>query len=637
MKRLAFTAAAFVLFTAAAVCQETNLPHITTTVIRSLPADAVVIDGEKLKNFSSAEQALESAGFSFKKTNDELTFHGYWNSSIKVYTNGILMNDPNTGKFDFSTLDFDSVKSIKIDTSAADGAVSVYIGTFSSDYNSAHGEFSAFSKSYLNSINDTSGAKTSFSVPLVFESGSALYLQENLSVSQEKNHYGYRQTDFSKAPSFLQSYSGYKKEYAGHENILANNSLCISYSDARLPGATAALSSYISFADENCGVTGGTYYTRENQKKFSFATSLPVFIPHEKWNIKILPSYKFSDLDYTNDARKLFLRNRYSVNNCTFFSEATVLDFLKFTANISYDFSDENHSTVKKTEDSSQTNAATEQKISHTLFTSSFSAAAAFDFYGWNITLALPVNYFDPSKTWTFLYNACIQKKIILPRSDSIDFFIRASRNSTSPVFQQLYYSGSGGKGNESLVPETAFSFTAGSEYKGKINAFVKPFLVFYKDKIGWNYNGTEWLCENFGSSVNYGSDFFVSSAKLFDPFFIDASYTFCRARLTSDSSVRGNQIMYTPVHSLSLSCGISFLKNFKWSAQFTYFSKKFTDNSNKSFIPDYYNLDTKLEWKSSGLSLSLLWKNVFDFQYAAADSTPYPGTSLTLSVSLSF
>ena len=94
--------------------QELELPGITTTIHREKNPELIVLDEDDLSSFSSAEQALESAGFAFKKGNNELTFHGYWNSSIKVYINNVLVNDSNTGKFDFSTLDFATVKSIQV-------------------------------------------------------------------------------------------------------------------------------------------------------------------------------------------------------------------------------------------------------------------------------------------------------------------------------------------------------------------------------------------------------------------------------------------------------------------------------------------------------------------------------------------
>ena len=63
--------------------------------------------------------------------------------------------------------------------------------------------------------------------------------------------------------------------------------------------------------------------------------------PFEKWNLKVLPSYKYSDLDYTKHARFSDLGNEYKVSNFSFQAESSVLDFLEFYALCSYDFSDE--------------------------------------------------------------------------------------------------------------------------------------------------------------------------------------------------------------------------------------------------------------------------------------------------------
>ena len=139
--------------------QELELPGITTTIHRAKNPELIVLDEDALSSFCCAEQALESAGFAFKKGNNELTFHGYWNSSIKVYINNVLVNDPNTGKFDFSTLDFATVKSIKVNPATVNGSVAIYITTVSCDFRKIHAGAELKSKSYLSSVNDSPAAR----------------------------------------------------------------------------------------------------------------------------------------------------------------------------------------------------------------------------------------------------------------------------------------------------------------------------------------------------------------------------------------------------------------------------------------------------------------------------------------------
>lgn len=599
--------------------QELELPGITTTIRRSRSLQTVSLDETSLSSFSSVEQALESAGLSFKRGNNELTFHGYWNSSIKVYINNVLMNDPNTGKFDFSTLDFGTVKSIKINPAATNGSVAVYISTVSSDAGSVHACAELKTKSYLSSVNDSPSARAEFSVPLVFENGSSLLIHESFNVSRFENHFGYRSLDASYRPDFSASYTGYSKKYSGYERTLFNNSLLAEFSTQKFPGASFGLSSYASYSDANCGKTRGAYFTEENQKNLSLVFALPVFLPFSSWSLKLLPSYKYSDLDYKKHARFYDSGNDYKINNFSFQAESTALGFLDFYTLCSYDFSDETSS------------GAVEKKYSHSLFSVFFSPSVKFSRWNWDFSFSLPADYFEPANELSLLYSFSAEKKF-----QRLAFFFSASKNITNPVFQQLYYSGEGGSGNPDLKSESAYSFYTGISYLQEIEASVKPFLIFYKDKIGWvSGSGGSWIPDNWGSSVNWGADFYFSTRELFENFSVSAGYTFCRAALTSGGGTDGNQIMYTPVHSFSLTGKYSFFNSIELSAVFSYNSRKYTSNSNTLYVPDCFNLDVGVSWSGRKLYARLVWQNVFDFQYAHVDGYPSPGTSFTASAGI--
>ncbi|MEE0353464.1 MAG: TonB-dependent receptor, partial [Treponema sp.] len=196
--------------------------------------------------------------------------------------------------------------------------------------------------------------------------------------------------------------------------------------------------------------------------------------------------------------------------------------------------------------------------------------------------------------------------------------------------------SGDGGTGNPDLKSESAYSFYTGLLYSQKFEVSVKPFLIFYKDKIGWvSDTSGSWSPDNWGSSVNWGADFYFSTKELFGNLEFSASYTFCKAVLTSGGSTDGNQIMYTPVHTFSLTEKYSFFNDFIWTTVFSYNSKKYTSNSNILYVPDYFNLDTSLSWTGKKFYAQFLWQNVFDFQYVHVDGYPAPGTSFTLSAGI--
>lgn len=216
------------------------------------------------------------------------------------------------------------------------------------------------------------------------------------------------------------------------------------------------------------------------------------------------------------------------------------------------------------------------------------------------------------------------------------NFSVTALKNVTNPVFQQLYYSGGGGKGNPELKPESSLHYIFCAEYSSVFYFSVKPYLIFYKDKIGWQNSSNGLLVPlNYGSSTNYGADVSFDSLDLFGAFNLGFNYTYCRARLTSDSTVDGNQIMYTPEHTFGLTAKLKF-DSFVWSNVFSFNSKKYTDNSNEYFVSEYFNLDTKLTWVHGKWETFVLWSNILDVQYTQIKEYPMPGTSVTLGVKFS-
>ncbi|MCQ2597472.1 MAG: hypothetical protein MJ181_06430 [Treponema sp.] len=626
-------ALAYIFFTFSAVlsASDISLPHLFTYVDSSSDNGEIFISEEELEKFSSTEEALESVGISFKESNKELTFHGFWNSSIKIYINDVLMNDPNTGKFDFSGLEISSIRSIRVNPVSTDGSVSVYIDTFYADYTRAHYSVGGYSKSFFSfhdlSPNDAWRLHGSVNYPFVFKDGSSLILQENLSAGYDANHYGFHSTKASYEPTFKDSYEQWQNRYAGWERELLNNSFSAVYSSADLPGATFGFSNLLSWNNQNCGREGGVYYHYEKQEDIISVFAFPVFIPSKEFRLKIIPSYKISNLDYKKDAYASKVHNKTFVQSFSVSEECSLYKFFEFNSRWNYDFCDSNK-----------------------LVSWYFEPVASVGFHGFDFVFKFPISLFWNGSeiqnrnypSFDFLYFAEIRKNICFQDDRNFSLFFNSSRNVTNPVFEQLYYSGGGGAGNPELKTESAFSFYAGTEYKGKIDLSLKPFFIFYNEKIGWNQTSSDyWTPENIGSSYNYGFDFSFDSDSLFDFFSFKANYTLCHAKLTTNKKVYGNQIMFTPVHSLNMTGEITPNEALKLSLMYKFVSKKYETNDNTSFIPPQYYVDARFDYKikkgNHETSVYLLWENIFDFKYTEISNYPGPGASLTLGLNYNF
>lgn len=610
--------------------EQISLPHLFAFVGSSSDGGEVTLSGEDLESFSSTEEALESAGISFKESNNELTFHGFWNSSIKVYVNGILMNDPNTGKFDFSALDISSVRKIKINPASTDGSVSVYIETLSADYTRLRYSFGGFSKSYFSfhdlSPNDTWRLHGSLNYPFNFKDGSSLMIQENVSGGYDANHYGYVSSNSSYEPQFKDSYVAWKERRAGWERDLLNNSFSALYSSSKMPGATFGFSNFISWNNQSCGRTGGYYYNYENQEDLNGTFAFPVFIPANNFRLKITPAYKLSSLKYTKDSIFSKVNDSYLIHSFSITEESTIYKLYDLNVKVNYDFCKENK-----------------------LLDFYLEPGVEVNFAGFDFTLKAPFSLFytassssaESSVQPDFLYFIQVGKSFTFNNEeDKLSLFINSSRSITNPVFQQLYYDGGGGVGNPGLKTESAFSFFGGATWKGSVEASVKPFLIFYKDKIAWvPYDGINWRPENSGSSTNYGFDFSFDSGNLFDRFTLKANYTLCRAMLTTNSQVYGKQIMYTPIHNLNVTGEFTPVEDLKLSLLYNFVSKKYETNDNTNFVPAQHYVDGRVDYKikkgSHETALYLLWKNIFDFKYTEVSGYPGSGASLTFGFSV--
>jgi len=617
----------FLSFSVLLSASEITLPHLITYIDSSSDQTEIKLTEEEIKNFSSTEEALESAGVSFKESNNELTFHGFWNSSIKVYINGILMNDPNTGKFDFSSLDINSVRSIKINPVSTDGSVSIFIETLYADYTKTTFSLGGYSKSYFTlhniSPNDSWRLHGSMNLPVIFKDGSSLILQENVSAGYDANHFGYLNSDSNYEPSFKDSYSAWQWRYGGYERKLVNNSFSAVYSSCSLPGSTFGFTNYLSWNNQNCGRKDGKYYSYEKEEDINGTFAFPVFLSRKDFRLKLIPSYKISNLDYKKDARYSQIHDLYRIHSFSFSVNLTARKYFSFDSKAGYDFSGKN-------------------SLLNVFLDPGFSANIS----GFDFALNTPLSIFSTESENTekksprcdFLYSAEIRKSLPFEEKGNVSFFLNASRNVTNPVFQQLYYDGGGGEGNPDLKTESAFSFYAGSGWKGKTEISVKPFLIFYKDKIAWVAGkGNNWRPENNGSSTNYGFDFSFDSNSLSDLFRFKSNYTFCRARLTTNETVYGKQIMYTPCHVLNSSLEYSPADFTKILLMYNFVSRKYTSNQNTDFIPAQHYVDLKTEVKIKGAEVYLLWKNILDFKYNEVSGYPGSGTSITAGASYSF
>lgn len=562
---------------------------------------------------SDIKDVLKQEGFSFKDASNEVTIHGLWNASIRVYVDGILMNDPFDGKFNWDSISLSQIKSIEIDEANAE-CVIIKISTYSENFLQNQYFIEASSKSYANNVFDKNRISAGLTFPFEIKNAMHLQIEEKFSFCSAENRFGYRSREVSYKPyeNTFENYGNYPYFNKGYEEKNLGNSLSLLIFPYNMNGSHFGIVYNFYFDDAECGsVKGGRYPVEKNQKKFLNSINLPGQFYFENFNIESSLSYFNSILKYKEADRFSSLNNNYFSKRIDERLKVTIPELLNLSVEESAAFS------------------IIDQDSVHNKKMIQWSASAGIkkeDFIDWEISTGISV--FKNTPDWTAALK--LHKKV----SDDFDLFFNAGKSVTQPSAEQLYYAGAGGKGNEDLKCEHALLSKLKCIYKDYF--YLSPYLTYYKDKIQWRDTGSNnWTCMNIGKSVNYGFDFGFYDLQIGNYFFLSANYTLCNAVLKT-KGFKGNQIQHTPKHNLY--SAVKFKNgNFSWTTEFNFNDGCYTENTNSQKTAAQYLLDTRVDLNLSKADIFLILKNLLDYSYASVDSLPGAGLSFEGGVRLKF
>lgn len=572
-----------------------------------------IIEIDRTSCASSIKDVLKQEGFSFRDASDEVTVHGLWNASIRVYVDGVLMNDPFDGKFNWNSISLSQIKSIEIDEANAE-CVIIKISTYSENFLQNQYFIEASSKSYANNTFDKNRISAGLTFPFEIKNAMHLQIEEKISFCSAENRFGYRAREVSYKPyeHFSDSYGSYKFFKKGYEDKNLNNSLSLLFFPYNMNGSHFGIVYNFFFDDAECGTIKDTSYPVEkNQKKILNSVSIPLQFNFEKFNIESTISYFDSILRYREIDRFSRIKNNYFSKRADENLKITFPQLLNLSIEESFSFSVIDQDSIhNKNILQGKTNIGIKKE----------------DFIDWEISTGISV--FKNTPGWTASLK--LHKKV----SDDFDLFFNAGKSITPPSAQQLHYAGADGEGNENLKCEHAYLSKLKCIYKD--NFYLSPYLIYYKDKIQWHdAGGNNWTCMNIGKSVNYGFDFGFYDLPLGDYFFFSANYTLCNAVLKT-KGFEGKQIMCTPKHNFYSAMKFKY-SSFSWTTEFNFNDGCYTENTNSLKTAAQYLLDTRVDLNLSKADIFLILKNLLDFSYVDAGSLPDAGLSFEAGVSLKF
>ena len=232
------------------------------------------------------------------------------------------------------------------------------------------------------------------------------------------------------------------------------------------------------------------------------------------------------------------------------------------------------------------------------------------------------------------------------------NFCLRASYKSIFrlPTFNDLYYRE---VGNFKLNPEKTRQYNIGAAYSSSFGRWCEDFTLsvdayrgFIEDKIVAVPGVFVWKMSNVGrvettgADVNLNSSFAVGGdAKLR----FSASYSYMHAVDDTPGSVlKGNRIVYTPLHSgsadLSLSTAFAdFGYSLVWSGSRYHLPQNIQSNEIDAYGDHSFWVARRIGLRSGALLLRAEAKNIFDNNYEIIRYYPMPGRNYMLSTILTF
>lgn len=223
--------------------------------------------------------------------------------------------------------------------------------------------------------------------------------------------------------------------------------------------------------------------------------------------------------------------------------------------------------------------------------------------------------------------------------TSKLSLFTNLSRNYRIPTFNDLYWTGSGTRGNPNLLTETSLSAEAGIGFENQNLVFkTVAFTNHIDDWIQWSPDATQiWTPQNIKKVWSRGFESQLS----FD-FKLEAirskvigQYSFTKST-NEDIYENGNpneigkQLILTPLHEAGVTFEMEW-KKFTVRVVNSYTGEQFNDSDNSPYniVHDYLItnvwLGKTITLKSTRLAFTAEVNNVFNVDYLARPGYPMP------------
>ncbi|MBR6295944.1 MAG: TonB-dependent receptor [Treponema sp.] len=619
MKRL-FLALAFSVFAGAVFAQSDDSVVIAEDVELDIPVsdfsalnDTVYTAEEIAKSEPlNLTDVFSSNGFFTRDygsygLESKPAIRGFTNGTVRVMLNGVCMNSPQGGTFDFTTISpfsFSTVSLVKggfsestRDIDAVGGTI--YLSTAAPIDDERQIVFDTFALTYFNKnhVVDTFGTSALLSLPLPY---SKLTFASKFTQAENAHWYKYEGEWHERVGSEVQDESFSLDWHFRKGSFDSDSFVQFYYGDKSTPGTSSwpesgkqidlNLRAIEDFSWEigSFLVLGNTSYLLERRSyKDSYSDSLHwrnVFSQYlaGKWSSENLSeelglTFKFSRVDSTDDGSHIQLPISVSSLTKWMFTSRQGLSL-----NLGFKYCHPNFAFLPK--------------------------------------LGYELTFKDEGSFYANIY--------AMSRFPTIDELYWTYTDYSDEYFHYTY------TGNPDLKPEHGFGVELG--YKASDTFFV-PFSVsiysnYYKDKIRDETNSLgDASPQNIDAAIYLGGELSVSKALFNDSLLLKGNYSFIWASAIEDGKVSKNQLAYTPMHSGSVSVAYT-TDLLDTSLSLSCVGKR--PVSPDEFLDPYFLLDFSLSYTGFEMVTPyLIAKNLLNATYETTKDYPCASPSLRLGV----
>ncbi len=599
---------------------DSKLPHLYTYLDSPVVEQREVFTSDEIEKMhvpdlpslfqASGMQILSYGSYGLEQ---KPSIRGFTDETVRVIVDGICVNNPQYGTFDFTSLNVNDIEKIEIvrggfnESVSGEGAVAgvIYIQTkkqslghnFSTD---------VFARTFFNQTLPLDGLGTAFGYDGEFSQNT--FFKVRVKACEAQNRY------------FYKNYRGKSVEREHSDVYDGNISSSLSHYFGNGNSWTLSDIAYAGYKNTPNKAESKAWGLQEDyNNNLSFNMFIPKLMNVCKFTVS--STWLCSNRFYQENAQGFEEASKHFLNSGLLSSEADFYGTEHLRGNAGFSF---NVEALDSTNDGNHVLLSGLLKASpKVIFNRNFSMSLplAFKFSGENTAFVPKVGFsanFSDLKYFPF--------EILLCGYRMIQF----------PIMDDLYWADSGyACGNPDLKPEEGWGAELTFNLKNKILPLSVAFYTnYYEQKIQWANDGVKWTPMNVASAFYAGLDASFKQT-FFGILTIRGNFEYLYNQLLDESNpyTYKKRIMWTPdiVASLVAHLELSFV-NLSLEANYT--GKRYTSNSNLYEVEPYWLLNAGAEftlWKYARPYVRV--ENILDKEYVSVPDYPMPGISFTFGV----